>query len=246
MSVKLNISNTGAEVLESLAKCFVQKGQQAIASHGRFSVSLSGGSSPKKLYELLASAAYKDQLDWTKVDFFFGDERNVPQTDKDSNYLMAKKALFEPLNIPEENIYPVETALGPEAAAAAYTAAIAQYFKGGEQSFDLMLLGLGDNSHTASLFPHTPVLHDQSLGVKALFIDEVGMYRITMTYALINQSKTIAFLVYGEGKAIAVKHILEDEVNIDEYPAQLIKKDGDVQWFLDIRQRRIRGNLIKG
>jgi 6-phosphogluconolactonase len=161
MSVKLNIAATEAEVLTNLANYFIKTGNEAISMHGRFSVSLSGGSSPKKLYELLASADYKEQLDWTKVDFFFGDERNVPQTDKDSNYLMAKTALFDPLAINPANIYAVNTTSGPEGASKEYTVTIANYFKGDEQVFDLVLLGLGDNSHTASLFPHTPILEDR-------------------------------------------------------------------------------------
>lgn len=233
MSVKLNIATTEAEVLTNLAGFFIAIGNEAITDHGRFSVSLSGGSSPKKLYELLASAEYKDQLDWTKVDLFFGDERNVSQDHKDSNYLMAKTALFDPLNIPKENIFAVNTSSGPEGASKEYTVTINNYFKGEDAVFDLVLLGLGDNSHTASLFPHTPILHDRSSSVQEVYLQDQQVFRISMTARMINQAKHIAFLVYGEGKAIAVHHVLEDAEDIQEYPAQLIRKDGDVQWFLD-------------
>ena len=232
MSVKLNIAATEADVLAQLAEYFVATGKAAIAENGRFSVSLSGGSSPKKLYELLATT-YRDALAWSQVDFFFGDERNVPQTDKDSNYLMAKKALFDPLDIPHPNIYAVDTSYSPEAAAKAYTSAIQDYFKSNPMVFDLVLLGLGDNSHTASLFPYTPILHDDSASVKEVFLEDQQVFRISMTAPLINQAKHIAFLVYGEGKALAVHHVLEDERDIENYPAQLVKTDGDVQWFLD-------------
>jgi 6-phosphogluconolactonase len=233
MSVKLNISATEAEVLNSLAGFFIKAGNEAIAHHDRFSVSLSGGSSPKKLYELLASADYKDQLEWTKVDFFFGDERNVKQTDKDSNYLMAKTAMFDVLHIDPKQVFPVETTYSPAGAASAYTATIAEYFKGKPVVFDLVLLGLGDNSHTASLFPHTPILHDDTISVKEVWLEDQQVYRISISAPMINAAKHIAFLVYGEGKAIAVHHVLEDARDIDEYPAQLIRKDVDVQWFLD-------------
>jgi len=233
MSVKLNIAPTEAEVLTNLANHFMMVGTEAINARGRFSVSLSGGSSPKKLYELLASAEYRDMIDWTKVDFFFGDERNVPPTDKDSNYLMVKTALFDPLNIPHENIYAVNTSSGPEGASKEYSITILNYFKGKEEVFDLVLLGLGDNSHTASLFPHTPVLHDRTISVKEVYLHDQEVFRITMTAPMINLARHIAFLVYGAGKAIAVHHVLEDDLNIDEYPAQLIRKGGDVQWFLD-------------
>ncbi len=232
--MKLNIYNSPDEVLTRLADYFVAVANEAIAKHDNFSLALSGGSSPKKLYELLASPEYNEKVDWQKVYFFFGDERYVPLDNPDSNYLMVKKALFDPLNIPETQIFEVETSLEPQEAAEHYSRIIEVFFAGRQQQFDLVLLGLGDNSHTASLFPHTPVLHDKSISVKEVFLPEQQVYRITFTAPLINQANHIAFLVYGEGKAEAVHHILEDEENIDEYPAQLIKPvSGEVEWFLD-------------
>jgi 6-phosphogluconolactonase len=222
------------EVLEALADYFVDIVRQSIADHGQFSVALSGGSSPKKLYDLLASPAYNDKVEWKKVHFFFGDERDVPQDHKDSNYLMAKKALFEPLELSATQVFPVDTSLNPKEAAEKYTTDIEHYFAGEDIRFDLVLLGLGDNSHTASLFPHTPVLHDKSISAKEVYLEDQKIYRITMTYGMINQARNIAFLVYGAGKAEAVHHVIEDEKNIDEYPAQLIvAEDGHLQWFLD-------------
>ncbi len=232
--MKLNIFNTPDEVVDALAQYFVKKANEAIAARGKFSVSLSGGSSPKKLYELLASTTYADSVDWTKVYFFFGDERNVPQTDKDSNYLMAKKALFDPLYIDADHIFPVDTTLTPNEAAQKYAEEIAEFFDDDEMSFDLVLLGLGDNSHTASLFPYTPVLHDRTPSVKEVWLDDQQVYRITMNAPLINEARFIAFLVYGEGKAEAVHHVLEDDEDIENYPAQLIDSiTGEVEWFLD-------------
>ncbi len=230
----LNIFNNPDEVVDGLAQYFVKIANESIAAHGKFSVALSGGSSPKKLYELLASTIYADSIDWTKVYFFFGDERNVPQTDSQSNYLMAKKDLFEPLYIDAANIYPVDTTLTPKEAAQKYAETIAEFFDDDEMSFDLVLLGLGDNSHTASLFPYTPVLHDVTPSVKEVWLEDQQVYRITLNAPLINEAKNIAFLVYGEGKAEAVHHVLEDDEDIENYPAQLIDSiTGDVQWFLD-------------
>jgi 6-phosphogluconolactonase len=232
--MKLNIFNNEGEVLDALARHFVNVANEAIAAKGKFSVALSGGNSPKKLYELLASTTYADSVDWEKVYFFFGDERNVPQTDKDSNYLMAKKALFEPLLIDPNNIFAVDTTLEPKEAAQKYEDEIITFFDEEELSFDLVLLGLGDNSHTASLFPFTPVLHDRIPGVKEVFLPDQQVYRITLNAPLINEASHIAFLVYGEGKAIAVHHVLEDDENIEEYPAQLIEPIvGEIEWFLD-------------
>lgn len=231
--MKLNTYKTENEVLEKLAEYFATVAQQAITTKGMFSVALSGGSSPKKLYELLASE-YAKKIDWRKVYFFFGDERYVPHSDPNSNYLMAKTALFDPLRISESQIFPVDTSVEPRVAAQKYAEIIQQFFKGEEARFDLVLLGLGDNSHTASLFPYTAVLNDKEPSVKEVFLEDQKMYRITINAPLINNAHHIAFLVYGEGKAEAVHHVIEDKTDINNYPAQLIKPvGGEVQWFLD-------------
>lgn len=231
--MKLNILNSPEDVLKSLAEHFIITAQKSIADHQQYSVALSGGSSPKKLYEMLASD-YKDHIDWGKVYFFFGDERFVPQTDPASNYLMAKKALFEPLAISENQIFPVDTTVEPALAATKYSEVLKDFFKGHEANFDMILLGLGDNSHTASLFPYTTVLHDSLPSVKEVFLEDQNVYRITLNAPLINQACHVAFLVYGEGKATAVHHILEDAYDVNNFPAQLIKPvNGEIQWFLD-------------
>jgi 6-phosphogluconolactonase len=232
--MKLNVFKSPEDALVNLATYFVTLAEAYISENGKFSVALSGGSSPKLLYQLLASDAYKNKVDWENVHFFFGDERYVPQTDKDSNYLMVKTALFDPLHIDHSNIFAVDTSKSPEEAAEAYTEKIDHFFGEEPANFNLILLGLGDNSHTASLFPHTPVLHDQTVSVKSVYVEEVKAERITFTAPLINQAHHIAFLVYGEGKAEAVHHILEDARDIENCPAQLIApSNGDVTWFLD-------------
>src|ERR1700761_6982517 len=130
--MNLNIFNTADETLAALADYFVKIANESIAANNKFTVALSGGSSPKKLYELLASTTYADSVEWAKVYFFFGDERNVPKTDKDSNYLMAKTALFDPLYIEPSNIFAVDTSLEPKEAAAKYMEEIEQFFEDGE------------------------------------------------------------------------------------------------------------------
>jgi 6-phosphogluconolactonase len=231
---QLHIYPTPAEVLTSLADYFVELANQAITEHGRFSVALSGGNSPKKFYELLASPSCRQRVAWPKVDFFFGDERYVPHTDPESNYLLAKKALFEPLQIAPAQVFAVDTALAPAEAAQQYTQAIERYFSQKEARFDLVLLGLGDNSHTASLFPHTTVLQETAAGAKEVFVEEKQAYRITLTAPLINQAQAIAFLVYGADKAAAVQRVLTAARHIEEFPAQLIAPaSGELHWFLD-------------
>ncbi len=231
---QLHVFPAADAVLGALADFFVAEAGRAVAARGRFAVALSGGSSPKKLYELLASPAYRDQVVWEKVCFFFGDERNVPQTSTESNYLMAKTALFDPLGIRPAQVFAVDTALAPAEAAAQYGVAIAEFFGEQEARFDLVLLGLGDNAHTASLFPHTDVLRAKAVGVKEVFVSELNVFRITFTAPLLNQARATAFLVYGPSKAAAVQQILEGPRDADRYPAQLIEPDGgNVHWFLD-------------
>jgi 6-phosphogluconolactonase len=230
----LHISKTVPEVIVALADYIVNVTQESIAERGECNVVLSGGSSPELLYKMLASAQYRKQLNWDKMNFFFGDERNVPSHDAQNNANMVKRAMFDPLNISPAQIFPVNTALPPNKAAKEYSEQIAKHFKGKEIIFDLILLGLGDNSHTASLFPYTLILHDQSVSVQSVFLKEQNVYRISMTAPMINLARHIAFLVYGQGKAEAVRHVLEDEANIEEYPAQLIiPKHGIVKWYLD-------------
>ena len=221
-------------VLHGLADFFVAHTNAVIATRGRFSVALSGGSSPKKLYELLASEAYRDQVPWAEVYFFFGDERDVSATDPQSNYLMAKIALLDPLSIPPAHVFGVNTALTPAEAAQAYTEAIQGFFGSEEACLDLVLLGLGDNSHTASLFPHTAVLSVATASAEDVFVEELQAHRITLTAPLINQAHAVAFLVYGADKAVAVQSVINGARNVDEYPAQLIAPtEGELHWFLD-------------
>jgi 6-phosphogluconolactonase len=230
----LHIFPTADEVLRALADYFVERAAQAVERRGRFAVALSGGSSPKQLYELLASPAYRSRVAWEQVYFFFGDERNVPHTSSDSNYLMAKKALFDPLGVRPSQVFAVDTELKPAEAAAQYCVDIEEFFGEKKAKFDLVLLGLGDNAHTASLFPHTPVLHDKTVGVKEVWLPEQQVFRITLTAPLINQARAIAFLVYGAGKAEAVQQILEQDRDINQFPAQLIEpSNGELEWFLD-------------
>jgi 6-phosphogluconolactonase len=230
----INVFESEDKVLAAVADFIVVKAHEAIAQRERFNLALSGGSSPARLYELLASGQYRKRIEWNKVFFFFGDERYVPLSDNNSNYLMAKKTLFEPLSISDAHIFPVNTALTPTEAAHDYEVRLLHHFKDPHCRFDLILLGLGDNSHTASLFPFTTVLHEQKALIKEVFVDEVKMYRVTFTAPLINAARSIVFLVYGSSKKEAVHHILEGEENMIAYPAQLIRpEDGELLWFMD-------------
>lgn len=233
--MKLNIYHTTEEVLNGLAEYFIKVANEAIQQHDSFNVALSGGTSPKKLYALLASDSYKSQVDWSKIYFFFGDERYVPATNPQSNFQMVKKVLFEPMGIEDSHIFPVNTMLQPDNAAQQYATDISVHFDGGVAKFDLILLGLGDNSHTASLFPYTPILHEVDATVKSVFLTNQQAFRISFTAPMINNAHNVAFLVYGESKAIAVHNVLEEALDIQHYPAQLISltNGNPAKWFID-------------
>ncbi|MGO3183865.1 MAG: 6-phosphogluconolactonase [Aequorivita sp.] len=223
------------DLINALAKTICDAAAESISARGQFNFVLSGGSSPRKLYKLLASKAYRDKIDWDKTYFFFGDERFVPKQDSQRNSLMAKEVLFEPLKISESHIFNVITTGSPEDAAQRYADSIEAHFQKKPIEFDFILLGLGDNAHTASLFPNTPVLEETKATIKSVFVDELDMNRITMTAPLINQARHIAFLVFGKDKAEAVYQVLHGtEGSTNEYPARLIQSyEKKVQWFLD-------------
>ena len=230
----LHVSKDPDALLTATADFIVGRVKTYIEKSGRFTIALSGGSSPKRLYELLASSSYRDRIEWKKVFFFFGDERYVPLDHANSNFLMVKNSLFVPLKISDEQIFAVNTSLSAAEAASDYEQRLRGHFQGNECRFDLILLGLGDNSHTASLFPHTSVLHEKQALVKEIYVQEVSMYRITFTAPLINAADCVAFLVYGASKSEAVANILRGPVKIDDYPAQLINpQHGELHWFLD-------------
>jgi 6-phosphogluconolactonase len=230
----LHVRKDPDTLLAALADFVVGRGKIAINQSGRFTLALSGGSSPKRLYDLLASDAYRERIDWKNVFFFFGDERYVPADHSNSNYRMVKNSLFAPLRISDQQIFAVNTSLLPSESAIDYEQRVRKHFEGKECRFDLILLGLGDNSHTASLFPHTSVLHEKEALVKEIYVQEVSMYRITFTAPLIDAAHCIAFLVYGASKAEAVANILKGPMKIDDYPAQLINPvNGELHWFLD-------------
>lgn len=222
-------------LVSELAEDIVTASKNAIQARGQFNLVLSGGNSPKYLYELLASEKFAGKIDWEKIFFFFGDERFVPEDDERKNYNMVDRALFKPLGIKKSNIFKIDTSESAEIAARKYNTAIQHHFKEMPIAFDYILLGLGDNAHTASLFPHTAVLNESKAEVCAVFVEEAGMYRITMTAPLINRSKNISFLVFGKEKASAIYHVLEDNTgSSNEYPARLIQSDfADVKWFID-------------
>ncbi|MHA6249633.1 6-phosphogluconolactonase [Pontibacter sp. CAU 1760] len=231
----IQIFEDKAQLSKAAAELFVQQAQTAVTERGRFSVALTGGSSPVQLYNMLAESPYKEQVPWQQTHVFWGDERWVPLTDAQSNAKMAFDTLLSKVPVPKEQIYPMwEAGIEPEVYAAKYEEQLKNFFGNAATQFDLILLGMGDDGHTASLFPGTEVLKEQSRWVQAYYLEPQSMYRITLTALIINQARTICFMTFGEKKAPALYEVLEGERNAQQYPSQLIKpENGEIIWLVD-------------
>jgi 6-phosphogluconolactonase len=243
----LNVQPDAAALTKLAADGVVFWSKKAIERRGRFHMALSGGSTPKALFELLASAHYAPQIFWERVHVWWGDERDVPATHVDSNYKMAHDALLGKVPIPPANIHRVRCELGVEHAAAHYETEIKFAFNvikideetgaildgAGWPVFDLVLLGMGDDGHTASLFPETDLLDETLRLVSSHFVEKVGMRRVTFTTPLINAADSVIFLVSGASKAAMLKNVLLGELQPKRWPAQLITPVGKLFWMTD-------------
>src|SRR5690606_24692409 len=195
------------------------------------SISLSGGSTPRQIYEKLAREGAQRGIPWSSIRLFWGDERAVPHTNTDSNFRMVREALLDHIDIPQENVFPFPHPDSHVSSAESYENTLRKIFQ--EQiTFDLSLLGMGDDGHTASIFPHTDLVYEQDAWVKSIYLKDKGVYRISVTAPVINRSGHIAFLVRGASKSKALREVLEGDYNPEEYPAQLIRKSPDVHYFL--------------
>ncbi len=235
----IEIYDTPEKVCHAAAEKFTRIANDSIKVHGRFTVALAGGSTPKRLYELLALEPYNGQIEWPKVHFFWGDERAVPPDHPDSNFRMTYNALLGKLDIPQDHIHRMPSdRKNRDQAAMDYQREIAETFNsssdGEPPCFDLILLGMGNDGHTASLFPHTEALAESTRWVVANYIALLDTWRMTFTSGLINHAKHILILVTGSKKAKALEQVLHGPQNPDLLPSQLIKPlDGDLLWLID-------------
>ncbi|KFF08890.1 6-phosphogluconolactonase [Flavobacterium hydatis] len=230
----IQIYNNTEEINTAAADLFVAAAQKAITEKGKFTVVLTGGSSPAGIYKLLASDDYKNKIDWSKVFIFWGDERWVPLNDDLSNAKMSYAALLSHVPIPSENIFEMyKDGVTPEDYAVTYEESIREVL-GNEGKFDLILLGMGDDGHTASLFPNQAVLEEQNKWVSAYYLEPQKMHRITLTAPLINKAEKIVVVAFGEKKTHALKEVTTGEYNPTLYPMQLIKPvSGELLFLVD-------------
>jgi 6-phosphogluconolactonase len=228
---------TPQDLFQAAADEVVHAATVAISQRGRFTLALSGGSTPRSLFTLIAANA-SSALPWEQVFFFWGDERHVPPEDAESNFRMAQETLLSKVPVPPANIFRIPTE-NPDASAVAdaYERTLRKFFElqaGEFPRFDLILLGMGPDGHTASLFPETKALQEKLRLVVANWVEKLNTNRITLTLPVLNAARCVAFLVSGSDKAPALREVLEGSGPAVKYPSKLVRPDdGKLIWFVD-------------
>ena len=218
-----------AELSRAASEHFVALAAEAVTDRGKFIVALAGGSTPRATYALLASDEFATRVDWQHVHVFWGDERCVPLDHPDSNYRMAREALLDHVPISTDNVHRIQGELKPERAASIYQDEL-EAVLGSDEQFDLILLGMGADGHTASLFPGTAALGERKRAVAAVYVEKMQSWRVTLTLPVINASRHVLFLVSGDAKAVALARISVGE----PLPASLVQPShGQLTWLMD-------------
>lgn len=235
--MEIRVLTTPQELFEAAAEEVVHAAKEAVAQRGRFTIALPGGSTPKNLFNLLATNA-RTVLPWDRTFFFWGDERHVPPTDPDSNYRMAEETMLSKIPVAAGNVFRIP-AENPDASAAAeaYEQTLRKFFQLGPGEvpiFDLILLGMGPDGHTASLFPGSAGLQEKSRLVIANWVDKLKTSRLTLTLPVLNAARCVTFLVSGTDKAAMLKTVLEEDAPAEQYPSKLIRpNNGKLIWLVD-------------
>lgn len=232
--MKLHIFKNKEKMSEELASWVGDVISDSLKNQEFFSLVLSGGETPKLLFKKLVSKEFKEKINWKRIHIFWGDERVVPFTDERNNAKMAYDLLINHIDIPATQVHIIRTDIEPNFAVDEYRKMLHTHFDHTSQSFDLVLLGMGDDGHTLSLFPDSPIIEEHTNWVNAVFSKKQEMYRITLMPMLINRASKIAFIVDGATKAKVLQKVLEGEYVPTKLPAQIINpKEGELHWFLD-------------
>jgi 6-phosphogluconolactonase len=224
------------DLAQQAAAEFVRLAELSLRDKGRFAVALSGGSTPRALYSLLATPEFNRQISWPQVHLFWGDERCVPQDHADSNYRMVRAALLAKIEIPPGNVHRMAGEKEPRLAAVEYEDELKNFFQtapGAFPRFDLILLGLGEDGHTASLFPESDALQEAKRFVTANYVAKLNAHRLTLTFPVLNHGAVVLFLVAGASKAPVVEEVLRDDEQAARFPAVQVQPiDGRLIWLV--------------
>jgi len=231
---KIEIYPTKLELVQAVAEKITAVIKESTRARGRCSIALAGGSTPRDVYALLATESYQKRIDWKNVYLFWDDERTVPPDHSDSNYRMVQEALLRHIPIPEENVFRMRGEMEPETAAAEYAGLLKKFFAGKWPRFDLILLGVGEDGHTASLFPGTSALLETKKEVTAVFVPKFNAWRITLTLPVLNAARNVMFIVSGRSKSEITQRVVNVGQPDKELPATLIyPQKGFLYWILD-------------
>lgn len=243
---RIQIESDSESLASAAAGLLVDKANQAVTEKGLFTLAISGGSTPKRLFENLAdrSKPYFSKLPWSETHFFWVDERHVPPEDKDSNYRMTREAMLSQVPAPEINIHRIISENpNAEAAAMEYESTLKTFFNSLPR-FDLVLLGLGEDGHTASIFPNSPVLSETRRLVAAPWVEKLNTFRITLTLPVLNNAVATVFLVSGHGKAQILRDVMEGKFEPERLPAQAIRPThGELKWLIDKEAGSLLGQI---
>ncbi len=232
--MQLHKYNTKNELILEFANWLIADIQQTLVNSDKYTIALSGGSTPTDLFKLLVSETYSKQINWQKIHVFWGDERDVPFDDDRNNAKHAFNILLSHVPIPANQIHVMETIFSADVAARKYDQLLHMYFDRKPNSFNLVMLGMGDDGHTLSLFPGTKVVNEDVKWVTAFFLEAQNMNRITITAPITNKAVNVCFLVAGKSKAPALKEVLFGAYQPNIYPSQRIKPtNGHLHWFID-------------
>ena len=231
----ISVFDTPEQLAVAAAERFVECAREFHGTLERFSVALAGGNTPRRVYELLATDRFKNRIDWPQVYLFFGDERSVPPDHPESNYRTVYESLISKVPIPPKNVHRIVGEGNPNENARAYENQLRTFFAGlSWPRFELVLLGMGEDGHTASLFPNSAALQEMSRWVVPTKNEQSGQDRITLTVPVFNHARHVTFLVTGKKKAQRLKEVLRPEPGSGQLPAQAIKPiDGSVEWLVD-------------
>jgi 6-phosphogluconolactonase len=232
----IEVAESADALNHAVAEQFVRLTTEALVTRGRCAVALSGGSTPRSVYQLLAAPAFRSRVRWSDIHFFWGDERHVPPDHPDSNYRMAVEAMLSNVPVPPANVHRIRSEL-PDAAISAreYEGTIRECVQGSPvPRFDLVHLGLGEDGHTASLFPGSAALEEQQRLCVSNWVTRLNAYRITMTLPVLNAARAVVFIAAGVGKSSIVQRVLRESAELSPLPAQLVRpSDGGLWWMLD-------------